>query len=172
MNLEENKKQVLAWLSGRGIPFELYEHERARTIDDCLAMPFIGEDVTICKNIMLCSRQKTSFYLLLLRPHTPFRTAVVSKSLGVSRLSFAPLEALEERLHVSSGSVSPLGLVFDTAHEIPLCYEPGICNTPRIAFHPCDNAATLIFTQQAFWQGVVPALGARTIAVRADQCES
>lgn len=169
MNLLENREAVLAWLVEREIPFEMYEHERAHSIEDCLAMPFLGEDVTICKNILLCNRQKTSFYLLLLRPHTPFRTAVVSKALGVSRLSFAPPEALEERLRVTSGSVSPLGLLFDTAHEIPLCYEPGVCDTPRIAFHPCDNAATLIFTQQAFWQGVVPALGAKTIAVRADQ---
>lgn len=169
MNLLENRQTVLAWLAERGIPFEIYEHERAHSIEDCLAMPFLSEDVTICKNILLCNRQKTRFYLLLLRPHTPFRTAVVSKELGVSRLSFAPSEALEERLRVPSGSVSPLALLFDTAHEIPLCYEPGVCDTPRIAFHPCDNAATLIFTQRVFWQGVVPALGAKTIAVRADQ---
>lgn len=159
MELLESRRQVLAFLDEKNIPYEMHEHERAHTIDDCLQMPFIDESVTICKNIMLCNRQKTQFYLMLLKPLTPFRTAIVSKALGVSRLSFAPEEALEERLHLTSGSVSPLGLMFDKEHEITLCYERGIRDTQRIAFHPCDNAATVIFTQQVFWEQVIPALG-------------
>lgn len=152
-------------LDQSGIAYELYEHERAHTIEDCLRMPFIDDSVTICKNILLCNRQKTQFYLMLLKPLTPFRTAVVSKALGVSRLSFAPEEALEERLHLTSGSVSPLGLMFDTAHEIVLCYEKSICDTEKIAFHPCDNAATVVFTQQAFWQQVIPTLALQPVEV-------
>ena len=115
-DLLSTRREILALLNDNGIPYELHEHERAFTIDDCLRMPFIGPDVTICKNILLSNRQKTRFYLMLLKPLTPFRTAVVSKALGVSRLSFAPEEALEGRLHLTSGSVSPLGLWFDKAH--------------------------------------------------------
>ncbi|MBP3646933.1 MAG: prolyl-tRNA synthetase associated domain-containing protein [Clostridia bacterium] len=159
MELLETRQEVLAFLDHHGIPYEIYEHERAHTIEDCLKMPFITENVTICKNILLCNRQKTQFYLMLLKPLTPFRTAVVSKALGVSRLSFAPEDALEERLHLTSGSVSPLGLLFDQKHEIDLCYETGVRETERIAFHPCDNSATVIFTQKVFWEQVVPALG-------------
>lgn len=167
----ETRRQVLNFLDGNAISYELHEHERAFTIDACLAMPFIDEKVTICKNILLCNRQKTKFYLMLLKPLTPFRTAVVSKALGVSRLSFAPEGSLEELLHLTSGSVSPLGLLFDKAHEITLCYEPGICDTERIAFHPCDNAATVVFTQDVFWQQVLPALGVKPVQVELPQEE-
>jgi len=167
----ETRKQVLAFLNQNGIPYELHEHDRAFTIDACLQMPFIDENVTICKNIMLCNRQKTQFYLMLLKPLTPFRTAVVSKALGVSRLSFAPEEALEEKLHLTSGSVSPLGLMFDREHDITLCYEAGIRDTQRIAFHPCDNAATVIFTQEVFWKMVLPALGIHPVRVDLPQSE-
>lgn len=161
MELSSTRHKVLKWLDDRGIPYEYYEHPRAHTIEDCLRMPFITENVTICRNILLCNRQQTSFYLLLLRPLTPFRTSIVSKLLHSSRLSFAPEEALEQKLQLSSGSVSPLGLLFDST--IPLCFEKEIRNTPRIAFHPCDNAATVIFTQEVFWNLVVPALGTDTI---------
>jgi len=171
-DLLETRREVLKLLDENNIPYEFYEHERAHTIDDCLQMPFITEDVTICKNIMLCNRQKTQFYLMLLKPLTPFRTAVVSKALGVSRLSFAPQEALEERLHLTSGSVSPLGLMFDKNHEICLCYEVGIRDTQRIAFHPCDNAATVIFTQEVFWSQVIPALGLSPVAVELPKTEN
>ena len=129
-DLLSTRREVLSLLDDHGIPYELHEHERAFTIDDCLRMPFLGPDVTMCKNILLCNRQKTQFYLMLLRPHTPFRTAVVSKALGVSRLSFAPEDALEGRLHLTSGSVSPLGLWFDKAHEITLCYDCLLYTSP------------------------------------------
>lgn len=165
MDLQKTRRQVLAWLDERRIPYELYEHERAHTIDDCLRMPFITDDVTICKNIMLCNRQQTRFFLLLLKPLTPFRTSVVSKALGVSRLSFAPAESLEEKLHLTSGSVSPLGLLFDPGHQITLCYEEAVLETARIAFHPCDNAATVIFDQRAFWQQVIPALDLHPVSL-------
>lgn len=156
MELLQTRKEVISYLDRFFIPYELYEHERAPTIDACLQMPFITEEITICKNILLCNRQQTHFYLLLLRPLTPFRTSVVSKLLGTSRLSFAPESALENMLHLTSGSVSPLGLLFDQRKKITLCYEQAILSTPQIAFHPCDNAATVIFDQQVFWNQVIP----------------
>ena len=93
---EEVREEILAWLTTAELSFRLYTHAHADTIDDCVRMPFINDGVTICKNVFLCNRQQTRYYLLLLRPHTPFRTAVVSKSLGVSRLSFAPEAALHD----------------------------------------------------------------------------
>ena len=155
---EQTRSEVLQWLTGKQIPFHLYEHERADTIADCQKMPFIGQDVTICKNVFLCNRQQTCFYLMLLRPETPFRTAVVSKALHVSRLSFAPEAAMGELLHLTPGSVSPLGLLFDREKQVTLCYEAAVRETPLIAFHPCDNTATVIFTQDVFWNSVLPAL--------------
>ena len=155
----DTKREILRFLDQNGIPYEAHEHERAFTIGDCLKMPFSDENVTICKNILLCNRQQTAFYLMLLKPLTPFRTAVVSKAQGVSRLSFAPEDALMELLLRCSGSVSPLGLYYDQEHRITLCYERAVRDTPRIAFHPCDNSATVVFTQSVFWERVIPLLG-------------
>ena len=162
---EEVREEILAWLTTAKLSFRLYTHARADTIDDCVRMPFIHDGITICKNVFLCNRQQTRYYLLLLRPHTPFRTAVVSKSLGVSRLSFAPEAALHEMLRLNPGSVSPLGLYFDKEHRITLCYEQAVRQTPEIAFHPCDNTATVVFTQDTFWNGVLPALGVTPVAI-------
>jgi len=165
MELSDTRQRVMEMLDAHHIPYEYHEHERAPTIEDCLKMPFIDNDVTICKNILLCNRQQTRYFLLLLKPLTPFRTAVVSKALGVSRLSFAPEEALEELLHLTSGSVSPLGLLFDPEHTITLCYEKAIKATRRIAFHPCDNSATLVFEQSIFWDQVIPSLQIQPISI-------
>ena len=155
----EARRCVMDWLNNLKVDYALYEHEPAFTIEACQRMPFITDEVTICKNVFLCNRQKTEFFLMLLRPQTPFRTAIVSKALGVSRLSFAPEENLREILRLTPGSVSPLGLLFDSQHRVSLCYEAAVCDTPKIAFHPCDNTATLVFTQEVFWCQVAPALG-------------
>ena len=169
MELMQNRLEVLRFLNEHNIPYRFYEHERAFSIDECLQMPFISDQITICKNILLCNRQKTNFYLMLLKPQTFFRTAVVSKALGVSRLSFAPEEALAQRLHLTSGSVSPLALLFDKQHEICLCYEKGVLDTPEIAFHPCDNSGTVVFTQNVFWNQVLPAMSIVPVSVELEE---
>lgn len=157
------KQRVLERIEALGIPCEHYEHAAAHTIPDCYVLPYYQPDITICKNILLCNRQKTAYYLYITLPDKPFRTADVSKLLGVSRLSFAPQEALPEMLGLTSGSLSPLALWFDAGHAITFVIDREVLHTPRIAFHPCDNTATVIFSQEVFSDIVVPSLGAQTI---------
>ena len=162
----ENRQRILETLDSWGVAYRLITHEAVYTIADCLRLEGIDWSVTeVPKNVFLCNRQQTSYYLALLRHDLPFRTAVVSRALGVSRLSFAPPDALETLLRLTSGSLSPLALMYDTQGQIRLCYEPAVRNTPRIAFHPCDNAATVIFSQQVFWERVLPLMGVSPAAV-------
>lgn len=153
-----NKLKVMERLRALGIPHEYHEHEPAQTMADCLALPYAAPDVTFCKNILLCNRQQTAFYLYVTLPDKPFRTADTSKALGSSRLSFAPAECLPLMLGLESGSLSPLGLWFDRDKHIQLAFDRAIRKDGRIAFHPCDNTATVIFTQDAFFKMVVPTL--------------
>lgn len=153
-----NQRQVIDHLHRLSIPFEEYHHAPAHTMEDCLALPYAAPDVTFCKNILLCNRQQTAFYLYVTLPDKPFRTADVSKLLGVSRLSFAPGSCLTSMLQLESGSLSPLALWFDSEGVIQLVLDSDIRRAGRIAFHPCDNSATVIFSQDVFWQQVLPSL--------------
>jgi len=153
-----NKVKVIDRLRELAIPCEIYEHQAAPTMEDCLALPYAAPDVTFCKNILLCNRQMTDFYLLVMPPEKPFRTSVVSKLLGSSRLSFAPNQCLQDMLGLESGSLSPLALWFDGEKRVKLAIDRGVRKPGRIAFHPCDNTATVIFPQEVFWQRVIPAL--------------
>ena len=162
----EESRFMIKLFDEHAISYQFYEHEPVYTMEECLRLPFIRQDVTFCKNVFLCNRQKTAYYLLLLCPQTPLRTGVVSKALGVSRLSFAPEEELLGKLHLTSGAVSPLGLYFDEARHILLCYQRTVKDTPFIAFHPCDNRATLIFEQEVFWQKVLPLLKVEALEIK------
>ncbi|MBQ8080372.1 MAG: prolyl-tRNA synthetase associated domain-containing protein [Clostridia bacterium] len=157
------KQTILQRLDALQIPYEHYEHEAAYTMEDCLRLPYAAPDVMFCKNILLCNRQKTAYYLYVTPPAKPFRTAVVSKLLGVSRLSFAPAEDLPGLLSLTSGSLSPLALWLDEGRRVTLVIDRDVQKEGRIAFHPCDNTATVLFDQAIFFSRVVPALGANTV---------
>ncbi len=188
------KETIMARIRDLGVPYEYYEHAPAPTLADCLALPFAVEvrqrltsdrhclqcpseandgdypsladtDVTICKNLLLCNTPKTAFYLYVTLPDKAFRTGDVSKRLGSSRLSFAPAECLRDMLRLEPGSLSPLGLWFDEEKRIRLAFDKDVQREGRIAFHPCDNTATVLFDQQIFWQTVVPALGHEPIFI-------
>ena len=152
------KAMIMERIRFLSIPHEYHEHAPAYTMANCLALPYAAPDVTFCKNILLCNRQQTAFYLYVTLPDKVFRTADVSKALQSSRLSFAPADCLPRMLRLESGSLSPLGLWFDSQQQIQLVFDKDVQQDGRIAFHPCDNTATVVFEQKVFWKLVVPQL--------------
>ena len=159
------KETIMAHIRALNIPHEYHEHAPAYTMEDCLGLPYAETDVTFCKNLLLCNTPRTAFFLYVTLPDKPFRTGDVSKRLGSSRLSFAPAEDLREMLQLTPGSLSPLGLWFDGEQRIRLAIDKDVQREGRIAFHPCDNTATVLFRQEDFWGQVVPALGHETIYI-------
>ena len=80
-----------------GISYDRVDHTAAHTIADCAVIEKVL-GAPICKNLVLCNRQKTSFYLLLMEGEKPFRTKELSKQIGSARLSFASPEDMEAYL--------------------------------------------------------------------------
>lgn len=149
-----SRVKILQTLRQWQIPYTLFEHAPVHTMEDCLHIEGIDwEKTEMPKNVFLCNRQKTAFYLMLLCHGTPFRTAHVSKALGVSRLSFAPDALLPEMLGLMAGAVSPLGLLFDVQGRVALLMDRGLRGFERLAFHPCDNTATVVLSAQDFYGG-------------------
>lgn len=156
--MKQQRDLVLERLDEIGVPYVVHEHLPAHTMEDCQRLPFAGPTLAFCKNLLLCNRQQTAFYLLVISPDRAFRTAELSHELGVSRLSFAPEDALPRLLGLEKGSVSPLGLWFDREKQVQLLFERAVRRPGQIAFHPCDNTATVVFDQDVFWEQVVPSL--------------
>jgi len=162
-----NKALILDALARLDIPYTLFEHEHKWTIEDCLATPGMDpERATMPKNVFLCNRQQTAFYLMLLAPQRAFRTAVVSKLLGVSRLSFAPEEKLPDFLGLEKGAVSPLGLLFDAERRVQLVVDGALLDYEHLWFHPGVNTASVEISSRDFMQRFLPGIGREAILVR------
>ena len=166
------KEAVLDRIRALDVPHEEWFHEAAHTMEDCLRLPFAAPEVTICKNMLLCNRQQTAYYFYITLWNKRFRTADVSRLLGVSRLSFAPEEALTTLLRTESGSLAPFGLWYDTEKRIRFVVDEAVLQTERIAFHPCDNTATVVFSQRDFWDRIVPTLGHPPVFLKVPSAEA
>ena len=114
--------------------------------------------VLICKNLFLCNRQRTSFYLLLMPGDKKFKTAVLSKQIGSARLSFAEPEFMLDMLDITPGSVSVLGLMNDKDKRVRLLIDEDVLKEPVFACHPCINTSSLRFATSDLIHQILPAL--------------
>ena len=125
-----------------GIEFARVDHDHADTMEDCLKIESIL-GAKICKNLFLCNRQKTAFYLLTMPGGKPFQTKVLSAQLGTTRLSFAPPELMGSMLRCTPGSASVLGLAYDTERRVRLVMDRAVHDAAWFGCHPCKNDASL-----------------------------
>jgi Ala-tRNA(Pro) deacylase len=124
------------------IPYTRVDHDTANTMEDCAVISDVL-GIRICKNLVLCNRQKTAFYLLTMPEDKPFVTKNLSHQIGSSRLSFAPAEDMERLIGCTPGSASVLGLMNDTEHQVKLLMDKDVYEAEWFGCHPCKNDGSL-----------------------------
>ena len=153
------KKEIRVYdlLDSLDISYQRIDHEEAMTMEACAAIDAVL-DATICKNLLLCNRQCTSFYLLMLPGDKVFKTSVLSKKIGSSRLSFAAPEYMERFLDITPGSVSVLGLMNDKDNRVQLLIDEDVLKGTHFGCHPCINTSSLRLRTDDLMQKILPAI--------------
>ena len=145
------------FLDELGISYECLDHEATDSMAACQGVDaLLG--VRICKNLFLCNRQKTKFYLLVMPGEKTFHTKDLSKQISTARLSFADAEFMEEYLCITPGSVSILGLMNDTEGNVQLLIDRDVLKEEFFGCHPCINTSSLKLTTADLLETVIPAL--------------
>ena len=139
------------------ITYQRVDHEPAMTMEACAEIDKVLA-ATTCKNLLLCNRQKTDFYLLLMEGDKVFQTKELSAQLGVSRLSFASAEAMEEFLDITPGSLSVIGLMNDKDFRVRLVIDKPVLEGEYIGFHPCINTSSLRVKTADLVDTIIPAM--------------
>lgn len=138
----ENEMRTYDTLDRLGIAYERVDHEAAETMEVCAEIDRVL-GALICKNLFLCNRQETAFYLLMMPGDKPFRTKELSAQIGSARLSFASPEKMEEYLDVRPGAVSVMGLMNDTENRVQLLIDEDVLAKEFLGCHPCVNTSSL-----------------------------
>lgn len=159
-NVEDRlPKEIRAYdlLDSLGVEYERIDHEPAMTMEVCAAID-VALEATICKNLFLCNRQQTDFYLLMMPGDKPFKTKDLSAQIGSSRLSFAIPTHMEQYLDVTPGSVSVLGLMNDAGNCVRLLMDEDVLHGEWIGCHPCINTSSLRLRLLDLMEKVLPAM--------------
>ena len=167
----EKEIRVYDFLDSLGINYQRIDHEAAMTMEACEEIDRTlseGEEnsVSICKNLFLCNRQETEFYLLLIPGDKPFKTKYLSAQIGSSRLSFAKPEYMEKYLDITPGSVSVLGLMNDHEKKVRLLIDEDVLKDEYFGCHPCINTSSLKIRMEDLTEKIIPAMGHEPTTVR------
>ena len=145
-------------LDSLDIPYHRVDHEPAMTMEACREVDEVL-DTPMCKNLLLCNRQNTVFYLLMLPGEKVFKTKDLSKQIGSSRLSFAGGEYMEQFLDITPGSLSVLGLANDKENRVQLLIDEDVLGFDYIGCHPCINTSSLRIATKDVMDKLLPAMG-------------
>ena len=156
--------RVYDLLDRLGIQYERTDHIAAMTMEDCQEIDRIL-NVVICKNLFLCNRQKTKFYLLMMPGDKVFKTKDLSSAIGSSRLSFADPCDMEKYLDITPGSVSVMGLMNDTENHVQLIMDKPVVEGLLLGCHPCVNTSSLRMKTSDVMEKFLPAVGHEAIIV-------
>jgi len=145
-------------LDSLAVPYQRVDHDAANTMELCKAID-VALGAPICKNLLLCNRQCTAFYLLLIPGDKVFKTKDLSAQIGSSRLSFASGEYMEQFLDITPGSLSILGLMNDKEDRVQLLIDEDVLKGEYIGCHPCINTSSLRLRTADLVEKLIPALG-------------
>ena len=145
-------------LDALDVSYQRIDHEAAMTMEACAEIDKVL-DATICKNLLLCNRQCTAFYLLMIVGEKHFKTSTFSKQIGSSRLSFAAPEYMEQFLDITPGSLSVLGLMNDREKQVQLLIDGDILKGEFFGCHPCINTSSLRLRTADLLEKIIPAMG-------------
>ena len=161
----EKEIRVYDLLDSLHIEYDRIDHEPLMTMEACEEADAVL-NAHVCKNLLLCNRQKTDFYLLMMPGMKKFKTKELSSQINSARLSFAEGEDMEAFLDITPGSLSVMGLANDTEKRVRLLIDDDLLKYDAIGCHPCINTSCLKIKMSDLLETFLPFVGHDYTAVR------
>jgi len=154
----EREVRTYDFLDELGIEYQRVDHEHTDTMEACEEVSKVL-DIVICKNLFLCNRQKTAYYLLLMPGDKKFKTKELSAQINSARLSFADGEDMVKYLDIEPGSASVMGLMNDRDKNVQLLIDEDVLKEEYFGCHPCMNTSSLKMKTADVIEKFIPATG-------------
>lgn len=172
---QQREIRVYDLLDDLKIDYDRLDHDAAMTMEVCAEIDAAFGRMTleefkaepdgertqhaiICKNLFLCNRQKTKFYLLMIPGDKKFLTKNLSAQINSARLSFAGEEEMLKYLDITPGSVSVLGLMNDHDNAVQLLIDSDVLQSEYVGCHPCINTSSLRMKTRDLTEKILPAI--------------
>ncbi|MGE7880051.1 YbaK/EbsC family protein [Peribacillus muralis] len=120
------------------IPFERVSTDEAISLEHCMEINQIS-DVEMVKTLFLCTSEKTAFHLFITTPDQPFKAKDLSNSLGISSISFAPSELMEQIPGMKIGAATVFGVLMDTENLVQVVFDKNVLSGE---WYGCSDGTT------------------------------
>ncbi|MCC8023836.1 MAG: prolyl-tRNA synthetase associated domain-containing protein [Clostridium sp.] len=134
----ELQKKTYQTLQKLQISFERVETDEAITMEDCTQIN-AKLKMMMVKTLFLCNRQQTDFYLFITVGDKPFKSKDFSTALGVSRVSFAPVDLMEQMLGTKIGAATVFSALLDTANAVQVVFDKDVLSEE---WYGCSDGTT------------------------------
>jgi Ala-tRNA(Pro) deacylase len=145
MNRQESpmpatKADLLALFDKLGLVTTTVEHIPVFTVEEAKK---VHENIPggHCKNLF-CKDEKGVLWLIVALEDARIDLKAAKDRIGSKRLTFGKPELLQEILGVGPGSVTPFGLINDTAAHTNVILDEAMMRQEKLNFHPLKNDAT------------------------------
>ena len=139
------KNEIYQFLNNQNIKYEITNHQAVFNIEEVSKIkdlfPYQNRGA---KNLFVRDDKKNNYYLITLKDDKKLDLKEFQKQNNTRRLSFASEKDLLEKLNLTPGSVTPLGLLNDQNKEVIFYIdEYFLSGNQIIGVHPNDNTATI-----------------------------
>jgi Ala-tRNA(Pro) deacylase len=140
---------VIEFLDNNNITYVLHEHPPVHTVEEAekYAPHIPGMS---CKNLFLKDKKTKTYILVIMPAEKRMNMKKLGEQMGGKKLTFASPEELSEKLGLTPGSVSPFGLLNDTAKQVSVYIDNDVVNAEIVGFHPSVNTQTLELSNGMF----------------------
>lgn len=135
-------KEIFEKLNELNIEYKMLEHPAVFTMEE-IAEYNLTANGHIPKNLVLRDVKGTRNMLVVLHGDKRADLRLIRDEIDSTKLSFASDQRLEKYLKVEKGSVSPLGVIYDTDEELEIYFDADLKNEEIVGCHPNDNRATI-----------------------------
>ena len=132
-------------LKGLEINYQEYSHEAIFTVEESKHVDELIPGFH-CKNLFLKDKKTNDYYLIIVGQDKKINLKELGLKLGIKRITFGLEDELMNCLNLTSGSVSPFGLINDLNKVTKVVIDSEIQNVESVNFHPNINTKTLNIT--------------------------
>jgi len=165
--MSEKQQRVLNFLDDMNIKYKLIKHIPVYTIDDMEKLDTL-EINNIPKNLFLRNDKGSEFFIVVMQKDKKANLKQLRQVLNCRPLSFASEEYLQSILGLEKGSVTPLGVINDTANSVTAVLDKDIASQNTVGVHPNENTAT-VFLSFDDLISVINACGNKAVVVEIPQ---
>ncbi len=141
-----NEEQLYQYLHENGITFQRFEHPAVYTVEQA-NLHLKSAPGARTKNLFLRHEKKDIHYLVWTCDDKRLDLKRFGKIMGMGNPRFGTPENMLALLGIEPGSVSVLGLINDTNHQVQLLIDRDLWGNQSFQCHPLINTATIVLSK-------------------------